>query len=117
MPLADLDVEIVEGNVLDMQAMRRAMQGVQTVYHLAGLITILPGKDSLVEQVNVHGTKNVLQAAMEAGVKRLVYTSSIHAIQRVPDHITIDESIPFDTAGLDSEYCLLYTSPSPRDRS
>jgi dihydroflavonol-4-reductase len=103
-PLADLDVETIEGNVLDMEAMRQAMKNVQIVYHLAGLISILPGRDPLVEQVNVHGTVNVLKAAMEAGVKRLVYTSSIHAIKRVPDHVTIDESVPFDTSGLNSEY-------------
>jgi dihydroflavonol-4-reductase len=103
-PLEGLKVEIVEGNVLDIQAMRNAMEGVKTVYHLAGLITILPGRDPMVEQVNIQGTKNVLTAAMEAGVSRLIYTSSIHAIKRVPDHIVIDESVPFDTSGLNSEY-------------
>jgi dihydroflavonol-4-reductase len=103
-PLEGLKVEIAEGNVLDYPAMRKAMQGVKTVYHLAGLITILPGRDPLVGLVNVQGTKNVLAAAMDAGVERLVYTSSIHAIARVPDHITIDENVPFDPKGLDSEY-------------
>jgi dihydroflavonol-4-reductase len=103
-PLEGLKVEIVEGNVLDYPAMRSAMRGVKTVYHLAGLITIMPGRDPLVGLVNVQGTKNVLAAAMDAGVERLVYTSSIHAIARVPDSITIDESVPFDPQGLDSEY-------------
>jgi dihydroflavonol-4-reductase len=103
-PLAGLDIETIDGNILDMEAMHRAMKNARIVYHLAGLISILPGRDTLVKQVNVHGTKNVLKAAMEAGVKRLVYTSSIHAIKRVPDHVTIDESVPFDTSGLNSEY-------------
>jgi dihydroflavonol-4-reductase len=103
-PLEGLKLEIVEGNVLDYPAVRSAMRGINTVYHLAGLITILPGRDPLVGLVNVQGTKNVLAAAMEAGVERLVYTSSIHAIKRVPESITIDESVPFDPQGLDSEY-------------
>lgn len=103
-PLAGLEVEISEGNVLDMDAMRRVMQGVRIVYHLAGLISILPGKDRLVEQVNVQGTRNVLQAAMEAGISRLVYTSSIHAFKRIPQDIVIDESVPFDTSGLFGGY-------------
>ena len=103
-PLQDLEIEFLEGNVLDEAAMHAAMKGVEVVYHLAGLITILPGDDSLVERVNVQGTENVIKAAMAAGVRRLVYTSSIHAIQRVPEEFTIDESVPFDTSGLNSAY-------------
>jgi dihydroflavonol-4-reductase len=103
-PLDGLNIEIVEGNVLDYSALRGAMRGIKYVYHLAGLITILPGRDPLVGLVNVQGTKNVLAAAMEAGVRRLIYTSSIHAIKRVPEDVMIDESVPFDPQGLDSEY-------------
>jgi len=103
-PLQDLEVEIMEGNVLDEVAMNAAMQGVDIVYHLAGLISIMPGADPLVERVNVQGTENVIRSAMDAGVRRLIYTSSIHAIQRVPEQFTIDESIPFDTSGLNSAY-------------
>ena len=103
-PLQDLDVEVMEGNVLDKVAMHAAMQGVDIVYHLAGLISIMPGADPLVERVNVQGTENVIRAAMDAGVRRLIYTSSIHAIQRIPEQFTIDESIPFDTSGLNSAY-------------
>jgi dihydroflavonol-4-reductase len=103
-PLKDLEVEIMEGDVLDEVAMHAAMQGVDIVYHLAGLISIMPGADPLVERVNVQGTENVIRAAMDAGAKRLIYTSSIHAIQRVPEQFTIDESIPFDTSGLNSAY-------------
>jgi dihydroflavonol-4-reductase len=99
-----LDIQVVEGNVLDLNALRRAMAGVEVVYHLAGLISIMPGTDALVERVNVVGTQNVVQASMEAGVRRLVYTSSIHAIKRVPGEIVIDESIPFDPVGIGSAY-------------
>jgi dihydroflavonol-4-reductase len=77
---------------------------VEVVYHLAGLISILPGKDPLVQTVNVLGTRNVIQAARQAAVKRLVYTSSIHALQRVPHGILIDESIPFDPQHAISAY-------------
>ncbi len=90
-----LDVEKVEGNVLEISSLLSAMQGVDLVYHLAGMITIMPGSDELVWKVNVEGTRNVLEAARQSGVKRVVYTSSIHAFQRVPDGILIDENIPF----------------------
>lgn len=103
-PLSGLDVEIVEADVLDYQSLLKAFDHVQVVYHLAGIISILPGKEQMVQVVNVIGTRNVIQAAQEAGVGRLVYTSSIHALQRVPHGITIDETIPFDTEHAISSY-------------
>ncbi|RME89939.1 MAG: NAD-dependent epimerase/dehydratase family protein [Anaerolineae bacterium] len=94
--LADLDVEFVEGDVLDLPRLLEVFEGMEIVYHLAGVISILPGDDPFVWRVNVEGTRNVLAAARRAGVKRLVYTSSIHALKRVPHGTVIDESVPFD---------------------
>jgi dihydroflavonol-4-reductase len=95
-PLNGLNLERYEGNVLDFQALESAFKGVQNVYHLAGIISILPGEDALMQLVNVLGTRNVIQASSSAGIRRLVYTSSIHAITRVPHGVKIDESLPFD---------------------
>lgn len=95
-PLEGLDVEIVHGNVLDPASLEAALQGIDVVYHLAAIITIMPGKNDLVQRINVEGTRNMLAAAKKVGVRRLVYTSSIHAIQRVPHGVTIDETLPFD---------------------
>jgi dihydroflavonol-4-reductase len=103
-PLQGLDVEVMEGNVLDLEAVKRAMQGAQTVYHLAGMISILPGRNQILRQVNIQGTQNVLDAARYCDVARVVYTSSIHAIARAAHGITIDESLPFDPAHAISEY-------------
>ncbi len=95
-PLIGLDIEMVKGDVLDPQSIQPAFEGIQDVYHLAGIISILPGKNDLVHRVNVQGTKNVLQAARLSRVRRLIYTSSIHAITRAPHGICIDETLPFD---------------------
>jgi nucleoside-diphosphate-sugar epimerase len=59
------------------------------------VISILPGANPLLRRVNVEGTRNVLQAALRAGVQKLVYTSSIHAIQRAETGV-IDERLPYD---------------------
>ncbi|HOH19248.1 MAG TPA: SDR family oxidoreductase [Anaerolineaceae bacterium] len=99
-----LDVEKAEGDVLDMASLRKAMQGINLVYHLAGMITIMPGPNETVRRVNVDGTRNVLEAARQSGVQRVVYTSSIHAFQRVPEGILIDEHIPFDPEHAINEY-------------
>lgn len=103
-PLAGMDVDIVEGDVLDSQALQAAFQDVEYAYHLAGIISIMPGKDNFLRTVNVVGTRNVIHAARAAGVRRLVYTSSIHALQRIPHGITIDESVPFDPQHAISAY-------------
>ena len=96
-----LDIEVVVGNVLDPVSLERAMRGVDIVYHLAGIISILPDKNDLMWQVNVEGTRNVLAAAKNEGVKRLVHTASIHALSRNWIGM-INEDVPFDpdaTAG------------------
>lgn len=103
-PLRGLDVEQVVGDVLDPASLKPAMQGVDTVYHLAGIISIMPGKNPLVWRVNVEGTRNVLAAARQAGIRRLIYTSSIHAIARAPEGVMMDESLGFDQNNPYGEY-------------
>lgn len=94
-PLEGLDVEAVEGNVLDLDSVFASLRGVRGIFHLAGVISIMPGPNPFVRKVNVDGAKNILRAARESGVDRVVYTSSIHAIKRVEEGV-IDESVPYD---------------------
>lgn len=93
--LEGLEVEYVVGNVLDPASLDRAMDGVDVVYHLAGVISILPGAETLMRRVNVEGVRNTAQAALRANVRRMVHISSIHAFKRMPHGICIDENIPF----------------------
>lgn len=101
--LSGLDIELVEGNVLDTSSLTDACEGVDVVFHLAGIISIMPGENALMRRVNVDGTKNLLKAAKDAGVKRFVYTSSIHALSRDWKG-KIDERIPFDPNNPAGEY-------------
>jgi dihydroflavonol-4-reductase len=103
-PLKGLDVEQVVGDILDPASLEPAMHGVETVYHLAGIISIMPGRNPLVWRVNVEGTRNVLEAARHARIRRLVYTSSIHAIARAPHGVMMDESLGFDQNNPYGEY-------------
>ncbi|CAG0966271.1 Aurachin B dehydrogenase [Anaerolineales bacterium] len=93
--ISGLEVEKFEGDVLDMDSVFESMRGIRGVFHLAGIISIMPGANPSVRKVNVEGTKNVLRAAMERGIKKLIYTSSIHAMQRVEEGV-IDENVPYD---------------------
>jgi dihydroflavonol-4-reductase len=95
-PLAGLPVDIIYGNVLDVGSLESACEGVDLIFHLAGIVTILPGMTELLERVNLGGMRNVIAACRAKGVRRLVYTSSIHAIAEPPHGTVIDESQPFD---------------------
>jgi len=95
-PIEGLNLERVWGDVLDLESLTVACRDIHVVYHLAGMISIMPGPNEQVRRVNVEGTCNVIRAARQAGVRRLVYTSSIHAIARAPHGVQIDESIPYD---------------------
>ncbi|NJL95008.1 MAG: NAD-dependent epimerase/dehydratase family protein [Anaerolineae bacterium] len=94
--LQGLPIEIVRGDVLDPASLRAALQNVDTVFHLAGVIVIRPSARALVERVNIHGAVNVGQAALAAGVRRMVHVGSIHIFERLPRG-TIDECVPLVT--------------------
>ncbi len=89
-----LNVECAVGNVLDFDSLREAMTDVDLVYHLAGIISIMPGREELMWRVNVEGVRNVGQAALQAGVQRVVHVSSIHAFKSLPHGTVVDESAP-----------------------
>lgn len=95
-PLDGLNVDIVYGDVTNLESLKKAFKGVDIVFHLAGIVTIMPGMVDLLERVNVGGIRNVIAACRASQVRRLVYTSSIHAVAEPPHGVAIDESQPFD---------------------
>ncbi len=85
------DVEAVRVDVLDRRAVRRAMRGVDRVFHLAGTTNVaLPRERTF--QINVEGTRLVLEEALRAGVERVVYTSSVAAVGPASAGKTADET-------------------------
>jgi dihydroflavonol-4-reductase len=97
-PLDGLDIEIVYGDVLDSETLQKSLVGVDFVFHLAGIISISNKQDNLVHTINVEGTRKMMEAALAAKVRKVVYTSSIHAFKRMPHGVTIDETTPIDPA-------------------
>jgi nucleoside-diphosphate-sugar epimerase len=74
--LPERGVEIVSGDLDDVEALERGVAGTEVVYHVAGLIG-LKGQRRQVMHVNVDGTDHLLQASVAAGVRRFVYVSSV----------------------------------------
>jgi dihydroflavonol-4-reductase len=92
--IGGLDVETVAGSTTDGGSLRRLMRDVETVYHLAGVISIDGGLGGRVAAVNVGGTRNAVVAAAEAGVQRFVHVGSIHAFDLSRRQGPIDETSP-----------------------
>ncbi len=86
-----LTLEMYYGDIRRTADVRRAVNGARLVFHLAGLIDIAPRHPRLLEQVNVGGTQNVVDACLEFHVERLVYVSSVHALPDLPNNQLISE--------------------------
>jgi dihydroflavonol-4-reductase len=78
--LDGLDVEKRRGDILDRQSLDGACDDVDVVYHFAALVSIVPAHDPRVIRTNTLGTKNVVDACLAHGVRRLVHASSVHAL-------------------------------------
>ena len=89
--LEGLDVETISADLTKPDTLRSAFEGAETVYHLASAISIRMDGWEQLEQVNVHGTRNVIEACLACGVKKLVYFGSIHAYEQEPLDQPLDE--------------------------
>ena len=88
-------IQWVEGDLFDVDALREAMQGVEHLYHCSALVSFDPRDADALQRANVVGTANVVDAALEAGVKRLCHVSSTASIGGGMDGGTGDETKPF----------------------
>jgi dihydroflavonol-4-reductase len=102
--LSGLDVEVVRGNVLRPETLPPAFEGMDVVFHLAGVVSISSLDIEIVRTVNVDGTRNVVEAARRAGVRRLVYTSSVHALTEPGSGGVLTEEAGYDPARAPGDY-------------
>ena len=94
--LDGLDVTLVCGDVLDPPSLAAAMAGCALVFHVAAVSDYWRTPAERIYQVNVTGTRYVLEAALHARVERLVYTSSSGALGVPSGQALLDESAPFN---------------------
>ena len=90
--LDGLTITLAEGDLLDADSMVRAMQGVDTLFHVAADYRLwAPDSEDIVRN-NLTGTRNAMQAALCCKVKRIVYTSSVATLAPRPDGESADET-------------------------
>ena len=102
--LSDIDLERAGGDVTDRRAVRRSMEGVDRVFHLAGTTSMRPGNRGAIFDVNVKGTRIVLEEALAANVKRVIHTSSVAAIGPAKPRGTVDEKQSYTIGHLGIAY-------------
>jgi len=102
--LSGIEFETASGDVTDQGSVREAMEGVERVFHVAGVTSMRPRDRERVFEVNVAGTRHVLEEAKRAGVERVVHTSSVGAIGPAVRGQTADESQPFTGGSLGISY-------------
>ena len=100
----NLEVERVYGDVLDVDSLKDAFKDCDTLYHTAGFVSFRKSDREKMERINVQGTKNVLNTALEAGVKKAVYTSSVAAIGVDPSGGITNEETKFTLENEDIPY-------------
>jgi dihydroflavonol-4-reductase len=102
--LADLDVEVVRGDIRSPDDCRNAVHGVDTVFHVAAMYSAWVKDPEAMYRVNVGGTFHVLEAARREGVGKTIVTASVVALGRPPQGTIGDESTQYDGWALDFPY-------------
>ena len=102
--LEGCDVEIAEGDLLDAGSVRRAVAGMERVFHVAADYRLWAPDPAALFRANVDGTRHVLEAAVAAGVDRIVYTSTVGALGIPKDGAPGDETTPVSLADMVGAY-------------
>lgn len=102
-------VEWVSGDILDVVRLETAMEGISQVYHSAASVSFSPADRAQMMRINVEGTANVVNMAIDAGVDKMVHVSSVSSIGRAKVGNLIDEDCewvesPHNTAYAVSKY-------------
>jgi dihydroflavonol-4-reductase len=102
--LARLPVEIARGDLRDATSVRRAMSGIRFVFHVAADYRLWARRPQEIVETNVEGTRALMEAALRAGVERIVYTSSVATLKARPDGAPSDEKLSLDPAAAVGAY-------------
>jgi len=104
--LDGLGVELLTGDILDIAAVEKALDGIDTVFHLAAVYSIWMRDWSRIYEVNIQGSRNVLWACLKKEIEKVVFTSSIAAIGIAPGKALSTEDTLFNQYTLGNHYVL-----------
>jgi len=99
-------IEWIKGDVLDISLLKEVMTGIAQVYHCAAIVSFDPAKKMEMFKINIEGTANVVNAALYAGIEKMVFVSSVAALGRVKNGRTysVSEKINWTKETSESNY-------------
>lgn len=97
-------VEVVPGDITDLLALEKAIEGVQEVVHCAAMVSFQKKDHALMRRINVQGTAHVVDLALHYEVERLVHVSSIASIGESATGFVVDEQSPWNPKQAKSMY-------------
>jgi dihydroflavonol-4-reductase len=97
-------VEWVDGDVLDVVSLEDAMKGVDTVIHAAAIVSFVKKEQKQMYKINVEGTANVVNIALEKNIRRFVHISSVAALGRKVDGGHLDEEKKWEESKINTQY-------------
>jgi dihydroflavonol-4-reductase len=98
--------EVVYGDIRDPSSLAPAFSGVTYVYHLAAIVSIASKMDSEIEAVNIGGVKNIIDACINSGIKRLVHTGTVHTIPFTDNETELREIPRFKPEEVSGSYAV-----------
>ena len=98
------NLQQMQCNILDVVGLEEAMKGVEYIYHCAAVISFNPRRKEEMFKINIEGTANVVNAALDAGIKKMVYVSSVAALGRIRENEPINESMNWTEETSNSAY-------------
>src|SRR5271165_7179221 len=102
--IADLPAEPVVGDLRDLDSLKRGMTGCEVVFHVAADFRVWAINGQELYQSNVEGTRNILLAARDSGVRRVVYTSSVATMGFGNNGHMTDENAPVGLSNMIGDY-------------
>lgn len=100
----DPNLIAVQCDILDTSALEEAMQGVTQLYHCAAVVSFSSKNKDRLFEINIGGTANVVNAAVDAGVKKMVHVSSVSALGRIRENETVTEEMSWTEESSNSLY-------------
>lgn len=94
--LKELDVEFAIGDITDKSTLYPAMRGCDIVFHTAAVVAMWKGKEKEQHAINVSGTRNIVEVALDVGIRKLVHTSSVATFGWCNTPSLIDENYHFN---------------------
>lgn len=99
-------VEWVVGDVLDVVALQESMEGADAVVHSAAVVSFEKSNREEMYKVNIDGTENVVNIALDQGVRRLLHVSSVAALGRTVNAITVTEEKKWEASAMNTHYAI-----------